>query len=594
MPSKKSYLPVRSQWLLLSTILLLGLFFRFANLADRVFWVDEVATAIRISGHTIESITQDLVTQQTTTARDLLDYQFAQSDLPTTWQALTSSPEHAPLFFLLTRLWTDLSGYSPVTMRVLAATISLIALPTLYWLLQELFASHLISFLGVMLMGVSPFFVAYAQEARPYSLWTVSILLMSASYSRAITKDRYQQWVVYSLALACAFYTSLLSFLVTAGQGLYLLLGKHQNKLAIVQKYLLSNLIALILFAPWIYVMLTGLNSLESNTAWMRTNLDFSALVASWIGAILLIFGDLPLSPKVNAIQTAIAIGLIISCLSLGFILKKSWHLLSLYQRQIISRAIIVASSLTFIGLLVVKDSFAVDSITLVGAIVAICILGLASYSLYYLTQTTKQNQWLFIWCLLVAVPFPLLISDLLFQGQSSGAPRYFIPTQLGIQIAVAYTLGKKLSESQEHITKKLIWIKLIIVAFISLGIFSCMRNLDISPIYVKSRNVHNPEIAKIINQQPRALVLLEPQAVGDILSLAHSLHPDTRVSILSDRSKEKTCYKESTCYLIKPSAQLKTRLKNDPIYKLQPIYQPRLFTSEQITLDLWQITTDD
>ncbi len=582
---------MRSQYFLLCTVLLLGFLLRFANLERRVFWVDEVATAIRVSGHTIESITQDLIAQSTITAEDLRAYQFANSNLLSTWQALTSSPEHAPLFFLLARLWLNLGENSLIMMRALAVAISLLVFPAFYWLLQELFASSLISSLGIMLMSVSPFFVVYAQEARPYSLWTVSILLVSASYLRAISQDRQRSWLVYTLTLVVAFYTSLLSFLVVVGQGLFLCLSKYQNRLAILQKYLLSNLVALVLFAPWIYVMLIGMKDLETNTAWMRSSLDFSALVATWIATILLIFGDLPLSADGDAIQMAIAVSLIMGCLGLGFALKRFWPLLTLSQQKTMRWLTLGVVCLTVISLLKAQNSLAIDLTTLVGIIIAIFILALSSYGLYYCTQTTGRNQWLFIWCLLLAVPLTLLISDLLFQGQSSGTPRYFIPTQLAIQIAVAYTLGSKLAKNQNYQRKPVIGIRLIIVAVIALGIFSCFRNLNISPIYVKSRNIHNSAIAKIINQQPQTLVLLEPQTVGDILSLAHDLNPETKVKVISDRNKQKTCYKESTCYLLKPSNQLKVALENNPAHQLKPIYQPRLFTSEQIALDLWQIT---
>ena len=90
--------------LLAIAILSLGIFFRFANIDQKVFWVDEVATAVRVSGYSIPEVWRDLEQQDILNRSDLLAYQHLtpQRNLGYTWQALTSSPEHAPLYFFLT------------------------------------------------------------------------------------------------------------------------------------------------------------------------------------------------------------------------------------------------------------------------------------------------------------------------------------------------------------------------------------------------------------------------------------------------------------------------------------------------------------
>ena len=48
---------------LLAIVLSLGCFFRFANLEYKVFWVDEVSTAVRASGYTVGEVNLDLAQQ---------------------------------------------------------------------------------------------------------------------------------------------------------------------------------------------------------------------------------------------------------------------------------------------------------------------------------------------------------------------------------------------------------------------------------------------------------------------------------------------------------------------------------------------------
>ena len=154
-----------------------------------------------------------------------------------------------------------------------------------------------------MLMSVSPFYVAYAQEARPYSLWTISILVISASLVRAIKHNNWQTWSLYGLGLIFSFYTSLFSLFIAVAQGIYLLLIINKIKLQILRNYLITSAIALLAFAPWLQIIVGNLALVEDNTSWMRSTLSISNILAVWIGTILLIFGDLPLSTEVNPIN---------------------------------------------------------------------------------------------------------------------------------------------------------------------------------------------------------------------------------------------------------------------------------------------------
>lgn len=586
MPKQKSDNSLKKFYCVALPIVLLGLFFRFANLEARVFWVDEVATAVRVSGYTMGEVTANLAAKEKIVAEELLNYQFRHSDLQTTWRALVQSPEHAPLYFLLTRIWLNLTGSSITAMRTLAAVFSLLVFPALFWLLQELFACEVVSWLGVMLMSLSPFFVAYAQEARPYSLWTATVLLLSASLLRAVRINSACTWIGYIFSLALAFYTSLLSLFVAIAQGFYILV-KYRKKLPIVTGYLASNAIALLLFSPWLYVLLTKTSTLENNTTWMRDSIDFSALVATWIGTVLLIFGDLPLSPSVDAIQMAIFILVVCSLLCFGFLVARHWHTLSQTGQNTVYLGVFLLSSSGAV-LLAFKE-ISLDVVALVGGIVAIAIFTLVGYSFYFLVKTTDSHRWLFVGCLLAAIPLPLLGKDLIFQGQSSGAPRYLIPTQLAIQIAAAYTLGTKLRQSFGSYRK--LTAGLVVVFFVALGIFSCTRNLNLSPIYLKSRNVHNNAIAAIINRQTQSLIFLESETVGDILSLSHSLNPMTEIKILSDNPSFGFCQRKRSCYILKPSLDLKKKLMRSNV-EMKLAYQPKLFTSKQIFLDLWFIAS--
>ena len=562
---------------LLAIVLFLGCFFRFANLEYKVFWVDEVSTAVRASGYTVPEVNHDLA-QQGIVDREVLDSYQTISNGRTffnSWSAFTKSPEHAPLYFVLTRIWMQWWGSSIATLRSLPACISLFIFPGLYWLCWELFGQQLVSLMAVMLMSASPFFVAYAQEARPYSLWTVAILLMSASLLRAIRLNNKLSWVIYSFSLIFSFYTSLFSLYIWIFKGIYIIAIKR--KFNIIKNYVIYSAIALLAFTPWLLIIINSIDLLRENTSWMRGNFNLADIIAVYVGTNLLVFGDLPISQDSDPIKTAIALIVIIALL-VATILFPRW-------RQPVKFAWLLSIS---IGILLSSYIY-LDFTTIVGALVALVILSLSAYSLYYLIANTHRERWLFIICLMLSLPVPLLISDLINQGQSSTAPRYLIPLQLGILVAVAYTLTNKLTINSITLQKQRVW-QFIFAAFITLGIFSNVRNLNTSPFYQKGRNINNIAIAQIINRNLPALVTVESNDTMDLLSLAYSLSPQVKYKVVTSES-EIIKYRDrfDNIYLLKPSPQLQQKLKQRQI-DLQQVYKSHIFSADEFPLDLWQV----
>ncbi len=581
--SHKNYLQVfnRIPVVLLITILLLGLFFRFANLGHKVFWVDEVATAVRISGYTIPEVTDNLVQQDIITQDVLFSYQTIDSDknFLDSLVALTKSPEHAPLYFIIARIWMQLWGDSITVLRSLSACLSLLVFPCLYWLCAELFDKSLVSWLSISLMSISPFYVAYAQEARPYSLWTVTILLTCAAFLRAVRTNSKQSWLLYSLCLIVSFYTSLFSLHVAFFQGIYLLIYSNKIKLRLIQNYIISSIIALLAFLPWIVVIINYLDLLQENTSWMRGNFNLADIIAVFIGTNLLIFGDLPISQDSNPIQVAVGLIFIVAVFFVGF---KFY-----YQRKNTSLKLILL--LCFISSIILLSNYIyLDWTTIIGALVAICILSLSVYSLYYLIDNSDRDRWLFIITLILSLPVPLVLTDIINQGQGSTAPRYLIPLQLGILIAVSYTLANKLIISQQQ----KFW-RLIVIFFLTLGIYSCIRNLNLSPFYQKGRNINNPAIAQIINQSNSALVTVESSEAMDVVSLAYSLNPTVKYKvIIPETNLSKYMNRFENIYLLKPAPRLIQKLEQDPDFKIKQIYKSHVFSADEFPLDLWTISS--
>lgn len=267
-------LPSTKLRVFLIIVLILGIFFRFVNLDQKIYWQDEVATSLRISGSPLYQVYQQEFNGAVITVKELHKYVGYSSDknIIDVIKALVGNPEHAPLYYLIARFWMQLFGYSALVMRSLPALISLFSLPSIYWLCIELFESPLVGWVAVTLVSVSPFHVLYAQEARQYSVWIVTIFLSSAALLRAIRLNTKISWGIYTATLIAALYTHIFSGLVAIGHAIYIVITnqfRFDKKLA---NYCIALIAGLLAFVPWVIILLYQRIAVRSNTAWTQEN----------------------------------------------------------------------------------------------------------------------------------------------------------------------------------------------------------------------------------------------------------------------------------------------------------------------------------
>ncbi|MCU0569556.1 MAG: glycosyltransferase family 39 protein [Oculatellaceae cyanobacterium Prado106] len=531
--ASSAQLPRLWRWIVI-VVLFLGIFFRVSYLERKVYWVDEVATSIRVAGYTRTEVIQQVSQGQVLSPQDLLQFQQLTPDrsIRQTWQALVKSPEHAPLYFLLTRLWAEGFGSSVVAMRSLSVLFSLLALPCLYGFVQELFKSPFIASIAVVLASVSPFFVAYAQEARPYSLWILTLILSGWLLLRGLRLGDRGSWFAYAICLSLGFYTSLLSIFVAIAQGIYVFITGRllkQYQMIPFRNWAIAAGLAGLSFTPWIIVILQHWQKLQDNTTWMQSPMDLAAMIAIWLYSIVILFVDFPVYLAFDPV--------------------------------------IVSAVLADIGL-----------ITLVG------------YSFYFLCRRTLLSRSFFVVTLTFSTLSFLIVLDLVLQTQTSTAPRYWMPAHLGILLAIAHLFGQKLSMSQVRLDHHLRLWKLGLIILISMGVISCGVNLKRSPRFQKTRNLHNGAIATLINQADNPMVLTESSQTLDLLSLSHDLVPQARIQILPSLRSLTDSSSCQSFFVFNPSETFTQTLKQQYSEQIRRIYQPKLLIPGEISLTLWQV----
>lgn len=270
-------------------VLILGIWFRFAHLDQKPYWQDETYTLLRLSGYSLTEANQRLYTGQKINVTDIQRYQQLSPNtnaIDTIQRLAEEVPQHPPLYFVMARFWAQIwspwFGDSAATVRSFSAVISLFGFPAIYWLGRELFDSPLVGWMAMGLFAVSPIYIRYAQEARPYSLWIVLVLLSSAALLQAIRNPNWRNWGIYAVATAAACYCHLLSGFVILGHGIYSLTVAQCRFSKMLQSYLIASLLGVALFLPWLGIVWTNWENAVQTTRWVDLPLPLSSLVVTW------------------------------------------------------------------------------------------------------------------------------------------------------------------------------------------------------------------------------------------------------------------------------------------------------------------------
>ena len=467
----------KTRWLrqFAAVLLILGIAFRFVNLGYKVYWYDEVHTSLRSSGYVLDDVIPQIYTGQLIRAEDFVkiyQYPTAEKSLGDAFTSFRKHPEHSPFYYLLARFWMQTFGHSVATIRSLSAIVSLLCFPAMYWLCLELFQSATVGWVAVGILAISPFHVLYAQEARAYSLWTLTILFSSAAFLRALRvnqarkgdKSKVFAWGVYAFSITLGLYSHLFSVFVYLAHGIYLFGLKRWRKLEYIIPALGAVLLSVILFLPWLIVIFTNFPDLIDNTS----------------------------SHRVTRPGTMLFWGLNLTRLTFDF--NQGYSLLNpvLYP-----------------------------------------LIFIAIYSVYFLVQKTSAKTWFFLLALMGVTGTALILPDLLFGGQRSTIARYGIPSYLGLQISLAYLLTAKISDFSLKYKQNKRWKYIFLAVGIS-GILSCLVN-SIHPVwwhksYTRSRYI--PAVAEIVNLSKNPLVISDSEP-GRILPFSHRLKPNVYLQLV-------------------------------------------------------------
>ncbi len=245
--------------ILLLLIVLTGGCLRFVHLPDKPVWFDEGFTRLRISGRDEhDEAIPSLFTGRPIPSAAFEAFQEAQPGSPligTVRGLARKEPQHPPLYFLLARSASLLMGNSLLGMRSLSALCGALTVPAMVLLALEAYGDRAIALLAGALVAVSPLWIRFAQDGRPYSLWLLLVILAHGAYLRLVRQPGRTAALSYGLVLGLALLTQLLTVLTLFSHALHLVLSGAARRALLLRSYLVATTLALLVASPWAVVL---------------------------------------------------------------------------------------------------------------------------------------------------------------------------------------------------------------------------------------------------------------------------------------------------------------------------------------------------
>ena len=229
------------EMIFLAVIILLGGVLRIYTLADRSLWLDEI--------------------QQ-------VNYYFTSDSI---WNLFNKAAIHfqTPLDYLIGYSMVSIFGFSEFIVRFPAFLWGSFSLIPIYLLTRYIFYIEVAIISGIFISS-SRWMIAYSQEARPYSIFIFFLFLTLYYIVRAVSENKYRDWVLYCITAILLLLTRgyepivaiFVIYIITL--SIYIIRWPNiemQYWKNIIVKLTKVNIIITIIYIPFIYLVLKQLLS---------------------------------------------------------------------------------------------------------------------------------------------------------------------------------------------------------------------------------------------------------------------------------------------------------------------------------------------
>ena len=167
---------------------------------------------------------------------------------------------HPPLYYEILHFWTEIFGNSVLSVRSLSLVAGIIVVWLGYQIAFMISKKRNVALLAGLLLSLNPFLIRYSQEVRMYGILGVFLLIAIIGLIK-ISKDS-KDWfgyVLYVIGVSAGLYTHYFTAMVVIAFWIYIVsIYFIKNKITLITnwRWWLANILALLIFLPWVPSMM--------------------------------------------------------------------------------------------------------------------------------------------------------------------------------------------------------------------------------------------------------------------------------------------------------------------------------------------------
>jgi uncharacterized membrane protein len=510
---------------LLVALLLFGTALRLYGLDEKIIWHDEVATRVLSAGATLAAQMEGLYSTQVLTVAQVLQFQQVQQ---------ASS---------VLALLTDLAQHDPQH-------------PPLYYVLAKgwvqlwgdsVFALRGLSvFFGVLSLPALYWLMRELAATRRAAL--LAVLLLCVSPLMILYSQEAREYALWALTLLLSSAALLRALRLSAARSAWLL----YVCCTLLAVYTSLSTASLILVQAAYVLAVTRLQWSNRLSGFFVSMCTVGLLFLPWVVNLLLNFEAFRASMAWSSV-IVIPRTAVVRILSLNF----SRNVFDFWPEVQQDQWLPIAACTT-------------------------CLLVIIVSVAWVLTRTPRETR-LYLVLLLVLPTTLLLLPDLLFGGIRSTNARYLMPVWLGLFAALALALDQGFARAG----RARVVAGLGLVCLVGLAMATNTLHAQQAAPWTKSLSISLPEVARVMNQSERPLVVgnQERHHPGNLFALANLLKPETKmqfVPIALEASWILPAH-QGAVYLYSPTEQFRRALEKNNQVTIKLVV-------EDLFLQLWKV----
>lgn len=191
----------------------------------------------------------------------------------------TAKDVHPPLYYLLLQSWTSVFGTSEVGLRSFSVLCMSAAILIGFLLVKRTLGKRA-AYFALPVLVLAPYLIRFGMEARMYAL--AALICIAATYvllqATEAKKHNNRWWAAYGILLALGMYTHYYTVLVWFVHWVwrwYVVQTQAHNvrtrlKAFFTKPWLASHGLAILLFLPWLPIMLYQFTHIQTHGFWVK------------------------------------------------------------------------------------------------------------------------------------------------------------------------------------------------------------------------------------------------------------------------------------------------------------------------------------